>query len=119
MSVKITLQEAFNLLNKCSAVIIDNDVLVYPSLDEITGDPNNGFMYCAWENEGSDYSISFEEGCNQNITIHENYMALVDTKGEIHSIKPLTAMDLEEELDVVRKAHKKLEEFRKTPLNLS
>lgn len=58
----ITLQEAYDLIENASAVIIDGNALCYPSLDELTGEDHNEWLYCSWtDGEGYDYYVKFIE----------------------------------------------------------
>ena len=61
--MKIKLHRAFDLLSGCSAVIIDSDFLVYPSMAELEGEDENEFMMLS--PSGFNISYKFNEGCNQ------------------------------------------------------
>jgi hypothetical protein len=66
---KITLKEAYNILEDASAIIIDDNVLVYPSLSDLKEDDTNEFMYLSWDNEGLGYELKFCEGDNQEVEV--------------------------------------------------
>jgi hypothetical protein len=93
-TMKIPLQKAVNLLHDCSAIILDDDALVYPSLDDIVDDQDNQFMYCEWEVAGCTFNSKFIEGNNKEVDIRDNYMILIDIEGEPRSIKLLEVIDL-------------------------
>ena len=65
----ITLKEAYNILQDASAVIIDDNVLVYPALDMIEGSDENEFLYLSWDDEGLGYEVKFCEGDNQEVEV--------------------------------------------------
>jgi len=79
---KITLKEAYAILENASAVIIDDNALVYPSLWELDGDPENQFLYLSWENEGHDYSLKFCEGDNTEVAVVGSSLFLYDTDAD-------------------------------------
>lgn len=49
--------EFTELIDSAYAVAIDDDVLVYPSTSEVTGDPENEILYLSWEIDGLEYSV--------------------------------------------------------------
>lgn len=79
---QITLKDAYNILQDCSAVIIDDNVLVYPSLDEPSGDLRHEFLNLAWEQEGEDFEVRFLEGNNQEVQVSGSSLFLVDSDGQ-------------------------------------
>ena len=97
----IRLDAAVALLEQCSAVIIDDDVLVYPSFEEeeLTCAPNaetrTEFMRLKWENEGLEFELSFEVENNQDPTISGSSLFLKDSKGEDCQLTLLVPQDLE------------------------
>lgn len=100
---EITLTKAFALLEQASAVIINDDVLVYPSLDQITGDENNEWMNLSWENDAQEYSMKFDEGQNNSVfgkspRIENNKLILIDSEGDEVALTLLESkeMSLEE-----------------------
>jgi len=72
----ITLKEAHRILEDASAIIIDNDVVLYPSLQELKEDDTNEFMYLSWGYEGEGYSLRFEEWRNQEVEVVGSSMFL-------------------------------------------
>ena len=79
----ITLQEACNLIENSSALIIDNDIspLIYPSLwieDEVDGE----FMYLQYEYNFCEYVLKFKRSENQNVKVSGTSMFLIDTEAE-------------------------------------
>jgi hypothetical protein len=92
---KITLKEAYQILEQASAIIIDDNILVYPSLSELKEDDTNEFMYLSWENEGLEYSV-FEEGGNQEVEVVGSSMFLYANGDIDHTqITILTTKELE------------------------
>jgi hypothetical protein len=92
---EITLKEAYQILEDSSAVIIDDNVLVYPGLDDITGDLENEFLYINWENDGEEFEVRFLEGHNQTCTVSGSSLFLKDSEGEDTQISILTTKELE------------------------
>lgn len=90
----ISLQKAFELLQDCSAIIIDN-IVTYPSLDEICNDKDNEFLYISWEDDGLEFCTKFTEENNQTVKINDNVMFLTDYEGDEIEIKLLCPMELE------------------------
>ena len=76
--------------------IIDDNVLVYPSLSELKEDDANEFMYLSWEDERLEYSVRFEEERNQEVEIVGSSMFLY-AEGDIDhtQITILTTKELE------------------------
>ena len=66
---KITLKEAYQILQDSSAVIINDDVVLYPSLEAISGDENNEFLYFGWDDGGREYNLRFLERDNQEVEV--------------------------------------------------
>lgn len=95
MDKKITLKTAYQILEDCSAVIIDDDVLIYPSLDDLTGEGDNQFLRLKWEDEGLEFHLRFEEEDNQEIIISGSSIVLKDTKGDEAQLTILVPKDLE------------------------
>jgi hypothetical protein len=80
----ITLKQAFNRLKESSAVIVDNDALVYPSLADIENNPENQFLYLFWELDGQEYSVKCIEQNNQTVKVTDDgsLMLLKDMEGD-------------------------------------
>jgi len=66
---KITLKEAYQILEQASAVIIDDNVLVYPALTGLEGSDDNEFLYFKWDDEGLGYELTFKEEDNQEVEV--------------------------------------------------
>ena len=93
---KITLKEAYQILEDASAIIIDDSTLVYPSLSELEDDELNEFMYLSWDDEGLGYYLKFLEGDNQEVKVSGSSIFLIDTDREENQITILTTKNLEE-----------------------
>ena len=92
----ITLDEAHQILEECSAVVIDDGVLVYPRLSDLEHSYLNEFLYLGWDDDqGLSYSIKFEEGENLSVKVSGSSMFLVDTKGDECQITILEPKQLE------------------------
>lgn len=92
----ITLKEAFAILEDCPAIIIEDGVLVYPSLSDLEYSDENEFLYIGWEDEiGQEYSVKFAEGENSEVRISGSSMFLIDTEGEENHITILEPKNLE------------------------
>ncbi len=98
---RITLAAAHALLEACSALIIDDDVLIYASLDALSGgagvdpEPDNEFLRLSWEIEGMEYSCAFAEGPNATVGVEKDSLVLIDTEGEQTRLKLLFPRDIE------------------------
>jgi len=96
---KITLKEAYQILEDASAIILDGSVLVYPALSDLEDDDTNEFLYIQWDDEGEGYNLKFCEGDNQEVKIVGSSMFLYDTDSngeEDHTqITILTTKELE------------------------
>ena len=93
---KITLKEAYNLLEDASAVIIDNDVVLYPSLEPISGDELNEFLFFRWDDGGLEYTLKFLEGDNQEVKVVGSSMFLYAEGDNEHTqLTILTTKELE------------------------
>jgi hypothetical protein len=62
------LKEAYQLLENASAVIIEDDIVLYPSLWELRDDDTNEFLFFRWDDGGLEYDLTFKEGNNQDCT---------------------------------------------------
>lgn len=93
---QISLTEAFRFLKNCRTVVVDQYYLVYPSLEDLNGDPDNQFLYLSWvDDDARSYAIVVAEGQNQSVTIHGTVMTLTDMEGDRFTITLLTEMELE------------------------
>lgn len=75
----ITLKEAYVILSNATAVIINENALVYPSLWELSGEEENEFLYLSWEDDGHDYSLKFTEGDNFTVKVKGCNLYLYDS----------------------------------------
>lgn len=92
---KITLKEAFAILEDCSAIIIEDGVLTYPSLYDLEHSDENEFLYIHWDYEGLEFSVKFAEGENSEVRVSGSSMFLIDTEGEENHITILEPKNLE------------------------
>jgi hypothetical protein len=74
----ITLQEAYTLLEGASALMVDNNILVYAGLNDLTGDDRNEFLYLRWEDDGRGYTREFEEGFNREVDVEGSSLFLFE-----------------------------------------
>jgi hypothetical protein len=88
----IALKEAFEILKECSAVIINDDILVYPSLDDVIDDDNNEFMQLAFADWEGDLDLVFMEGNNKIVTISGSSMFLYEKNDEIDNPTQITIL---------------------------
>lgn len=79
---KITLKQAHSILDNAHGVIIDNDVILFPSLFDLKNDDLNEFLSFRWDDGGLAYDLGFLEGDNQQVEIVGSSMFLYDTKSE-------------------------------------
>ena len=78
----IVLKKVYEILLEATAVIIDENALVYPCVAELTGENENEFLYLSWEDDGHDYSLKFREGDNLVADVEGCCLYLFDTDGE-------------------------------------
>jgi len=94
----ITLKQAFNRLKESSAVIVDNDALIYPSLADIKNEPDNQFLYLSWWTDGLQYVVKCMEENNQTVKVSDDgtVMLLEDDEGDkvqLTLLKPATFVE--------------------------
>lgn len=98
--MKIPLQKAFEILQDASAVIINDQIVVYPSLSDLEGDDTNEFLCITWDEDGLEYILKFNEGDNQEVEVVGSSMFLYDTdtmdEDDHTQITILTTKNLEE-----------------------
>jgi hypothetical protein len=78
----ISLKEAFRMLEDARAVIINDDVVLYPSLWELREDDTNEFLFFHWEDDGCEYNLKFCEGDNKEVNLVGSSMFLYDTDAD-------------------------------------
>lgn len=78
----ITLEQAYDILDRSSAVIIDH-VVTYPSLVPLDKtDKDNQFLYLEWTDvEGREYNAIFTQGLNAAPKIGGSDLWLTDIEG--------------------------------------
>ena len=92
--MKISLEKAFDILENCSAVIIDS-VVTYPRLSDLDGDTQSVFMCLHWEAEGLEYAVNFNEGQNKEVKVYGSFMFLIDEAGDEKQLTVLEHKNLE------------------------
>ena len=91
-------KEAYELIENADAIILDDDALMYPSLDtegileDESEDYNLNLSYM--DSEGLEYSYDFFWNENNEIKIEENHLILMDDRGEPCKITILEAKTL-------------------------
>ena len=95
MKKKITLQKAYELIESSAAIIIDNNTLMYPCLDELNGEPDNEWLYCSWNDDYNDYYIKFIEE-DQDIFFDGSTITMKDSEDDLIEIKLLVPMNLKD-----------------------
>lgn len=74
----ISLDEAYDIIQGATAVIVNNDTLVYPILHDLETKDNNVFM--SLECDGK--ILKFTEGDNRKVIVSGCNMSLLDTSVE-------------------------------------
>jgi hypothetical protein len=78
----ITLKEAYQILEDANAVIIDDNILVYPSLSKLKDEGSNDFLYLSWDDRGLGYELIFVEDDNQEVKVSGSSIFLRDLEEE-------------------------------------
>lgn len=91
----ITLQEAYDILDHCSVVIVDGVTGIFPDLNDLTGEDDNVFLDLT--DEGTDLDLSFEEGQNQEVVIQYGRLGVTAIGGTTVWLTPLIPRTLEEQ----------------------
>jgi hypothetical protein len=90
----ISLADACVLLEDCSAVIVDN-VVTYPCLEDLDGDPDHEFLRLTWtDEEGNGFDVLFHEGKNAKVKLSGSDLLLVDADGDETPVTLLAPMTL-------------------------
>jgi hypothetical protein len=94
---KITLHQAHILLQNASGIIISEvSEPLMPYIADLEGSDENQFLYITWDDdEGQMYDVKFSEGDNQEVTISETSMFLIDNEGDEVQITLLIPQILE------------------------
>lgn len=74
---KINLNQVLVLLEQCSAVIFDDNALIYPRVDE----DSEEFLYISWDDEGEEYILTFNKEDNKEVSIKGAKLTLIDSEG--------------------------------------
>jgi len=88
---KITYAEAVDILNDCVAVMISNDCITSPHIDD---EEQNSISFF-WEEEGYDFEAEFFESNNQKVMVDGSSMFLIDKKGDATEITILCKKNLD------------------------
>jgi hypothetical protein len=87
----ITLQEAYTLIENASAIIFDDNALMYPSLGDLTGHSCNEWLYLEWEEDDNIYKITFIE--EPEIKFDGTSIYMCDSNGDECELTLLVPMD--------------------------
>lgn len=88
MKVKITQKQAEEIISQCKAIIIDDDLLCYPSLDI---EDDETWLYLSWDDDDFS-SLSFVYD-NQDIFFDGNTLYMQDKTGNEWEVKLLINME--------------------------
>lgn len=87
--MNITFDQLVNELDAADAVVVDNDAVTYPSMDI---NLECRFIELSWETEEGRYEHFIrEDEALDNVTVDDGVISVIDTKGDMISIKPLHA----------------------------
>ena len=93
VKVTIPLAEAVRILKEADAVIADLEggaTVLFPGLEDLTGNPENEFLHLSCESEGESYSATFAEENNATVEVEDGDTLLFeDTEGCEVAITPL------------------------------
>jgi hypothetical protein len=94
----ITLDDAYDLLMQCNAVMLEDKILE-PVLMGIEYDDNNEFLYLFWEEEHKNgdlfVEVVFYEGDNQKAELNGSTLTLVNSEGQEEDLVLLKDWDAE------------------------
>lgn len=97
---RMNLDEAYDLLCDCNAIVVNGIYIMIPKLNELTEEDENVFMALSWSVKGLTYELYFREGNNIEIPIQNTKMFLLDDKSEddkdFTEVSLLFEMNLEE-----------------------
>ena len=80
--MKTTLKQAIAALQRCSAVIWGDSFLTLPNVSNPSGEGNEFLTLETVDEEGREFSASFLEEDNQEVTVADSSMFLTDSGGE-------------------------------------
>jgi hypothetical protein len=78
----LTLEQAYAILEKSSAVVMDDHAVTHASTAGLTGEADNDFVTLSWENDEGLFEFFFAEGANQQVKLVGSSMFLTDTDGD-------------------------------------
>lgn len=92
----ISPKEAHDLLEQSAAVIADDNLLCYPELQGVTGDPDHTFLKICWVDD-EDFSrvLRFTEGDNKFIKVSGTSIFPREHEADEIQITPLRPWNLE------------------------
>jgi hypothetical protein len=84
----IPLEEAYKMLEESSAIIVDNNGLMYPSVWGLTGDDSNEFLYLSWtDGDYNEFNLQFVEGDNLEVEVSGSSLFLKDKDHKKYSTR--------------------------------
>jgi hypothetical protein len=99
----IPLEDAFKILQDASAIIVEDGVLLYPTLSELAFSDENEFLHLMWGDEdGQGYQLVFNEGMNQEVKISGSSMFLMDVDAESDMDASQITILTTKELEIIR-----------------
>ena len=90
--MKITLEQAMELLDKSRAIIIDDGVLLYHTTHSLTDSDDNIFMSVSWDCDGYEFDLSYSENDNKEVLIEDGFLILKNNQGTEDRITLLVPM---------------------------
>ena len=94
---QITLAQVYKILTDCSAVIWGDYFVCYPSLDGVTGDKDNEWLFLrSDDDDGQTFSATFIEENNQNVAVEGTSMFLTNNEGDEVQLTVLVPAKLED-----------------------
>lgn len=94
---KITLEEAFKILENASALVVDDNALVYQSLYDLNGDDDNEFLFLSYTDKRrkDKWHLKFAEKDNREVEVCGCSMFLYDAEGDYTQLTILGPISLE------------------------
>jgi len=79
----ITLKEAAEILENCSAVVTEDHSVMYPDTADLTGEDDNEWLYLSWtDSDFNEFNVRFVEKNNREVAVVGGSMFLQDSEGE-------------------------------------
>lgn len=92
----IPLEDAFEFLNETAAIYETCTAeLMFSTIYDITGEPNNEFMYLSLDETRMVETIHFLEKDNKTVKVSDSSMFLYDSYGNYREMKILVQKKLE------------------------